>query len=181
MKISTYAATVFIFSAIIAFLVYFKYDGSLLAFKDNIANEAGKLAGTLAVVALFLERSISVVNAALNNEQQTAVNRLLIGGKWVEAENIQASIDASSERVRLAVGTIAGLFVSFIGIRTLGSLVKTPPDNAFFDIVDIFLTAGLLAGGSNGMALLVEALKKPIQLSIAKAKSSLFRISQEPK
>ena len=58
----------------------------------------------------------------------------------------------------LWAGLMLGLAISLAGVRTLNSLV-TPDSYAglsvsqknFFDLVDVVITAGLVAGGSNGL------------------------------
>lgn len=92
-------------------------------------------------------------------------------------EQQQANIDASKERNRLTLAFGFSFIVALMGVRALTSLIL--PDTWTADcpanpiptcnftgfqsqlvaVVDILLTAGLLAGGSNGLAKIIESIR----------------------
>ncbi|MCA1367203.1 hypothetical protein I6F15_07300 [Bradyrhizobium sp. BRP14] len=61
-----------------------------------------------------------------------------------------ASLDGQAARTRLRLSFLAGLLISFFGVRVLGTLLA-PPHTGFFPLVDIVLTAGVLAGGTTAI------------------------------
>lgn len=79
-----------------------------------------------------------------------------------------AAVEAKQQRVRVVLGFLVGLVVAAVGVRTLAMLL-TPAGTTkvidLFTFADIVITAGILAGGSDGIAKLtqlIEAiLKKP--------------------
>lgn len=72
------------------------------------------------------------------------------------------AVDAKRERARLLLGFAAAFMISAAGARTLIELIDTTKATLtpFGTMVDIMLTAGLLAGGSNALAKLVEVLQE---------------------
>jgi len=71
------------------------------------------------------------------------------------------AVDAKRERARLLLGFAASFAISAAGVRTLTGLVAEGQVlTSYATIVDIMLTAGLLAGGSNALAKLIEVLQE---------------------
>jgi hypothetical protein len=130
------------------------------AYKDNVILAAVGVATALFVVAVFLERSLAVMNSLLFGDEQRAAHLAARSAKPALAVAGQAQVAetmSKKERLRLLVGFIAGLLISAGGIRTLGGLVAAPnPADWLFEPMDVLLTAGLLAGGSNGLAYLIQ-------------------------
>ena len=83
-------------------------------------------------------------------------------------QNIKAVMD-SKARLRVLLSFVAGLFISGAGVRTLQGLMVTTatvggattqlPLGPLFVPVDVLMTAGLIAGGSQGLAFLAQVLK----------------------
>lgn len=147
------------------------------AYKEDMFTEGAKVAGALFVVAVFLERSLAVVNGLWASEPaRRARARLVRGGSGALAQ--LQEIDTSKERVRLALGFVAALFVSAAGVRTLEGLMAAPTggdQRTLFYGVDMLLTAGLLAGGSNGLALIIDVLKAQAEAALLR-----FRLAAAP-
>ncbi|RVK27622.1 hypothetical protein [Sinorhizobium meliloti] len=61
-----------------------------------------------------------------------------------------ASLDGQAARTRLRLSFVTGLLFSFFGVRVLGTLLAGP-HSGFFQLVDIVLTAGVLAGGTTAI------------------------------
>ncbi|MCW3848015.1 hypothetical protein OF829_12265 [Sphingomonas sp. LB-2] len=72
-----------------------------------------------------------------------------------------ADIDARRERARLLLGFAASFLISAAGVRTLTGLVADGVTlTSYATMVDIMLTAGLLAGGSNALAKLADLIQE---------------------
>ena len=87
----------------------------------------------------------------------------------VDAEQEVARLLTLRERLRLLLGFIVGIFVSAAGIRALEGLLVISNERAVDRLlypVDVLLTAGLIAGGSNGLAFLIQLLKQRIAPSL---------------
>jgi hypothetical protein len=201
----------------------------------DVPGTAAKVLGTLAILALLIERSLSVLNNIIFSEeehrvqaslasktselrtlqqeirvaaeQQRAVARQAVAvgdaasfaavqqeatrslavkdaqtanlrEQVANDEQSQAIIDAAKERNRLAFAFGFAFLVAVAGVRALSPLVfpgdatvncssvPVPAGCTFKDlqgalitVIDILLTAGLLAGGSNGLAKIIEAVK----------------------
>jgi hypothetical protein len=112
------------------------------------------LLGSLLVVTLCIERSIEVFislfrDSGARDKSDTPV----------ELENYRYA----TKKYTLWVSFIIGLSVSAAGIRTLGSLVEHVPSligeqKLIFQFLDILITAGLLAGGSEGIHHIMETI-----------------------
>lgn len=134
--------------------------GGAQPYKQPILESALSVVTSLFVVALLIERSLAIVNSLIWGEEQRKVELQLVDGKdKADARKSLAEVMAKKERLRLLLGFVAALFVSAVGIRTLQGLVELSAPSALFYPVDVLLTAGLLAGGSNGLAFLIQFLK----------------------
>jgi hypothetical protein len=137
-------------------------------YQDAMLDKAIDTALALLVVTLFVERSMGVLNALLFGEQQREAQKLRALATTAEEEaratDEEARVLTMKERVRLLVGFGVALFISAAGVRTLQGIMDGVPANAtgaqLFYGVDIVLTAGLIAGGSNGLAFLLQLLKE---------------------
>jgi len=131
------------------------------AYKKDMPAAALATLTALIAVSLFVERGMTVVNAILYGEEQRGVEIGLAQG--TASVNDLARILGAKERVRLLGAFIAALFVSAAGVRTLEGLLDTGaaghPVNSLLIPVDVVLTAALIAGGSNGLAYLLQLAK----------------------
>lgn len=150
--------------------------GAGLAYEDDMFETAGRLVGALFVVAAFLERALAVLNGLLfglelRQREAAALATGFFGGT---AEAV-AEIEGWRERVRLVIGFVFAVLISAAGVRTLESLV-TPPDGggqeALFHAVDIVLTAGLLAGGSNALGFLADLIRGQTGETLARLRAT---------
>lgn len=120
----------------------------------------------------------AVAAAALMQEKKVAgaavADLELLRNAATAAEAKAAEERALTMKLTLAAGIVLGTVASALGVRTLGELWTTiPPPEAnkmadfagTFNALDMFFTATLVAGGSQGMHLLLDAigdyLKKP--------------------
>ena len=153
-------------AAIIVFLARWSgLPGAVgLAFKQgDIFQAAATVLTALLVITLFVERTMGVANALLcGARQRDADINFAQNPRDPDAARQLGDVLGLKERVRLLMSLAAGLFISAAGVRTLEPLLTVPagyPNLALFHAVDIVLTAGLIAGGSNGLAFLIELLK----------------------
>lgn len=136
--------------------------GQGLKFVTPIWDPAIAVVTALFITTLLVERSMAVINALLFGDEQRAAELQLLGlaapAPGANPAQAIASVHKWKERLRLLLGFVAGLFVSAAGVRTLQNLL-TATNNPWLNGVDVVLTAGLIAGGSNGLAFLLQILK----------------------
>lgn len=132
----------------------------------NMAVAGATAIGNLLVVALVLERALSVFDQLFFGDESADARQAMIADPQSRAVD---GVDVKRDRARLILGLAAGFFISAAGVRTLANLVATKPPgfSALQTATDICLTAGLLAGGSNALAKLFDALKERAAQSIA--------------
>lgn len=136
-------------------------------YQQNMPQAGASVALGLLVVTLFVERSSAVVNALLFGDAQRNADlklRNVEDADLAPAQQELASVMTRKERVRLLFSFASGILISVAGVRTLQGLLAiasppVPPLTPLFEAVDVVLTAGLIAGGSNGLAFLVQLLK----------------------
>jgi hypothetical protein len=128
------------------------------------------LIGPLFVISLFLERALEVFISAWRDvrkqQLQQRRDRLQAAGANLEAaEEGLAEYTSNTRRASFLAGLGAGIVISVAGVRVLYPLIDLGPDATaqqllLFNMIDIFLTAGLIGGGSDGihkvMALLLD-------------------------
>jgi hypothetical protein len=160
--------------AAILLLVVFKQPFGPLKFRQNMAEAGAGVAAALFVVTLFVERSIAAIDALINGDaKRSAEAGYLASPTDPEATTALSKALADSEKLRLLLSFISGIFISAAGIRTLAGLVEAVPacviaggkadcagQPQLFFSVDVLLTAGLITGGSNALALLIQLLKE---------------------
>lgn len=132
------------------------------AFQPNMAIASASTITALLAVTLFVERGMAAVNAIVFGDAQRVAERQLIEGGSGALTSLSIVLGIK-ERVRLFGSFLAGLFVSAARVRTIEGLVQTGtgplPTSALLIPVDIVLTAALIAGGSNGLAFLLQLAK----------------------
>lgn len=111
--------------------------------------------------------------AALTTAQKALAPALadesVVRANHKEALNQVGAVAQKEDALRVWVGLAVCTFVAMVGVRTLGSLMQPSANTTFFNTVDIVVTAGLLAGGSQGIAQLSDVISKV--LSAAKART----------
>lgn len=148
-----------------------------LAFKSFGVEEIMRLLGSLFLISLLLERASEVfvttwrrpsrvgLDLKIQNlESKISKPNLLEDNKKLsllidELEAVKKEqTEYMSDTQRIAVGiTLAfGLLISAVGIRSLHIFVDAPNltegfQAVVFRLIDVFLTGGLIAGGSKGI------------------------------
>lgn len=122
---------------------------------------------SLFVVAIFMERSVEAILIPVRTPDRQKIEQELEDIRILSVINENEKYDLRSKERELEVyklGTarraywlsfIFGLLISLVGVRTLGGLVDSnalkmlgSEQNTLFMCVDIFLTGGVIAGGS---------------------------------
>ncbi len=129
--------------------------------------------GILYIVALFVERSLEVLIKAWRQGGKSCLvenARSAEGESKAKAERALEKYKAGTQRRALLVGLTLGFLVSLSVIRLLGPIFEFDAENArlfqqaLFQLTDIIVTAGLIAGGSATihelMALIDDFLSK---------------------
>jgi hypothetical protein len=172
----TFVTGALILAATVAALAWFAKDiPAALPLASDVAVAAGKVVASLFAVALLLERALAAFTDLLFGQERSDARQQLAAAHAPPPAGADAApapalapalraleqIDSKRERARLLMGLAAGFVISAAGIRTIAGLIVAPPTmTAFQTIVDICLTAGLLAGGSNGLSKLADVLQE---------------------
>ena len=151
-----------------------------IALKNIDQSQIITLLGSLFVIALFLERALEVFVATSRSPgamkldykiaiKEQALKALIDSGKSKDSKVIveennelsllrqqRESYRLETKKTTLWAGLMFGVLISAVGIRTLSTLVNdiaslSTSQQSFFNIVDVFITGGLLAGGSDGI------------------------------
>ncbi|MGB2764274.1 MAG: hypothetical protein WBC02_10060 [Candidatus Aminicenantaceae bacterium] len=167
--------------AVLPFLIVSFFIPELIEFKDFNTTDVIQLFALLILVSLFLERALEVFlstwrgpgSAVLDlkiEECERKISRLKelkpprpkeIESEYVKFEKAKKerkNYKCQSQRFILWIGLAFGFLVSAIGLQALHSLadpnvLKGLPktQQTLFRWVDVLLTGGLIAGGSDGI------------------------------
>jgi hypothetical protein len=165
------ASGVVVFGAMAGLSFWAPLTQKPLILSGNMAQAGATVIGSLLVVALILERALAAFNQLLFGGEQADTRQATVSDPNAQRAALER-IDVKRERARLILGLTAGFFISAAGVRTLAGLVATPLPtfSAVQTAVDICLTAGLLAGGSNGLAKLVDVLKERAAQNVSESR-----------
>jgi hypothetical protein len=156
-------------------------------YQDDIFSAGTKLVGALFVVTVFVERSTAMLNSIwygeavrkaeaeeevseseLKRTSATDADRQAALAARNSAIEELARLDAVQDRVRMIAGFFIALFVSAAGVRTLEGLQtlpkSLPPSQlGVYHAIDMLITAGLIAGGSEGIHAIADLLGRYVQ------------------
>ncbi|WP_343561582.1 hypothetical protein [Kiloniella sp. b19] len=174
--------------AVTAIFVFLR-DFEHFRLKDHAFEEALKTLGILIILALFVERAQEVYIKAWRGLERATLERAK--QQWIdikgigEAENVSATdlsyctgqirilttaitiYRAKTRKIAFISGLVLGILISLVGPRVLEEiLVNTPSgdplQNELFNIVDVFITGGLIGGGSEALHQVMEKLRAPL-------------------
>lgn len=151
-------------------LVIFESLGPI-NFKEVSQSQIISLLTSLFVIAAFLERAIEVYIstsrgpgamqldneiAKINYQLETQADSTELKSRLMKVKQERELYRLETKKKSLWVGLLFGVLISAVGIRTLGVLVAGLDDLKYFqqqvlNIIDVLLTGGLLAGGSDGL------------------------------
>jgi hypothetical protein len=179
-------------AALILALVFGALPWNSIDYRPDMFEEAGKAAAALFVVAVFLERAMAVVNDLLFGvevvEAKNQIRFADVTNSVADAATAEArleAIDENRQRVRLGGSFLAAVLLAAAGARTLGELLVLEANGGLvisgsqlqlFRTMDILLTAGLLAGGSNGLAAIIDLIRKRVDASKAQQAANLSEL-----
>jgi hypothetical protein len=139
-------------------------DFSQVAFRSITRDSIIDLIVPLFVISLFLERAQEVFISAwrdvgkkrLQRERQRSRAKGTDSDEFVSADRAVVEYTYNTRRASFLAGLGAGIVISVAGIRVLHPLITLgtqvgPHQQVLFDLIDIFLTGGLIGGGSDGI------------------------------
>lgn len=148
-------------------------QGGVLEFLPTDANDVGDLLTPLLLIALFIERAVEVLITSWRSLKKGEIDAELEAARATNApveeiNRLEKSVrEYCNETLRYAflAATAMGLFVAICGVRVLEPLtdielaaelwreqaVGYGLQGIGFRLVDIIITAGMLAGGANGI------------------------------
>ncbi len=151
-----------------------------IPFKDEFLSNIGNLLALLFFASLLLERAMDVLLTITRAPKSEQLDELINNFKFVlqhkamppeqEVETRKQLADIQEEKrnwrnntrnISMWLGLVLGVIVAAVGIRTLGSIIDMGAITnkiqlSAFAIVDVLLTGGLLAGGSDGIHKIAE-------------------------
>jgi hypothetical protein len=142
------------------------------------------------LIALFLERALEVFVNTWRGPKQDDLDRKVQDAEPASLQTAkQAQADYKSNTRRIALWTAFGLgiLVSAVGIRTLQSLIQADALGSLpkfqvgtFRLLDVFLTGGLIAGGSEGIHKLTQVYTNFMETTSEKPSKAVNGSSQFP-
>jgi len=125
-------------------------------------------------ISLFIERSIEF---SISLVRDPGARERESGNK-----NELSIYRDETKKMTLWISFVVGLFVSAAGVRALGGLLDVPlsstSQKTFFHFFNIFITAGLLSGGSEGLHHAMEAFTKFMKFQICYAENRIESLSR---
>jgi hypothetical protein len=134
-------------------------------FPKDAAERAIGVSTALLAITVFVERALAVALDPIVASEEPGLREQLIlapprnlGAELTKITKLQRK----REDWRILLGVVLGLILALAGVRTLANLLEVqqtagfPPPSSFqsslFAGLDILVTAGLIAGGSAGIA-----------------------------
>ena len=146
---------------LIALWVFFGQDEYVrLQFAEITLQSILSVLTPLLVISLFLERALEVFIGVKREPKRGELARTMDAAKGIEktkCEQALADYKSATGTVAFYAAVLGGLLISVAGVRCLwpllepSSLIPNPTQFSLFNTMDVILTAGLLAGGSEGI------------------------------
>ena len=126
-----------------------------LAFNDFTGDYLQDLFFSLLLITVFMERALEIYviawRAEGRSERESDVNQASGTAAKTKAERELFVYRAETGRYVALASVCAGIVISLAGVRVLSPLVSAPTggmQQTWLFVIDVLLTAGLLAGGS---------------------------------
>ena len=165
-----------------------------VTFRDFAVADVLRLLTSLFTIALFVERSLEVfintwrgpdaadLDTAVHNAEllvPSADSGLtmadILKARKIASDN-KSRYKSRTQRIALWTGLAVGVVISAIGVRTLETFALTtsltslsPIQTTAFRLVDVLLTGGLIAGGSEGIHKLTQVYTSFMDASAKRA------------
>ncbi len=165
-----YILVMFVVAGMLIAIVRWFTTPTALNIKDITSSSLQDMFLLLLLITAFKERAQEIYVIAWRAEgrakRESNVKHASSDAAKTKAEDKLSDYRAETGRYVSLVSLCSGIFVSLAGVRVLAPLVEVPTGDvqqSWLFIVDVLLTAGLLAGGSKliheVMAVVSEALK----------------------
>ena len=166
-----------VIAAVVGSIAVFRFQMTgALAFDAELAGkDLTALLMNLAIIALLVERTIEIAWTAQRGQQKSKILRELEVAKSVipvdddrvtKWTNELIDYSAATQKFALRFGFVIGLAMALGGVRVLEVLFNTSglSSNQFnlVVIIDVILTACLIAGGSKGINTLTSRIQKMV-------------------
>ena len=159
-----------------------------------------ELLATIFVVTLFMERAQEVIlttmrargseqleltirkfKRAIQRQKKIAPEKAIEEHFYDQLEDARIEkmdYRASTRVLALRVGLLFGLMISIAGVRSIGVLVDeavlsqlSSLQLRMFNVVDVLLTGGVMAGGSDGIHKMTELYRSYVEINVKRNKS----------
>jgi hypothetical protein len=175
---------------VVVFRVSLKWDGLILTVR--LQDLSGLLA-PLAFASAVIERAVEILVSPWRDSEASKLDKAVAAIKArpsdpaasaQNAADLQAASDAideyrgATQRYAFAVSLTLSVLVSIAGVRALGPFadigklndarITSQAQHFFFQCIDVALSAGLLAGGADGIHSLVNAATSFFENSTAR-------------
>lgn len=153
-----------------------------------------KVLSPLLLTAGFIERAVEIILSPWRDAQaavlQSSVDTLKAGAlpddplavralknQIAEAESKLQIYKGKTQQYAFCASITMGLLASIVGVRALGSFLPSSPtisgaQFAWFKAYDVILTAGLLAGGADGLHSVINMFTTFFDTTTAKTENS---------
>lgn len=149
---------------LLALLAYWYHPDAAITLSDPVLRLPTLLV-TVAVLSLFVERSVEVVLSALRSGGADQLD-LALAHTPKDTDDYRALLyeradyRAHSRLIAQQLALTFGLLIALVGVRILAGLVADVPagwQDRLFHMVDILLTGSVIAGGSEAANKLTKA------------------------
>jgi hypothetical protein len=145
----------------------------IIPYQPHVLDAGKGLVTALVVVTAFVERATAVLASIWFNES-------IANARIAKDDAATIKVTEKQTQARQIMALIIGVLVSLAGTRTLEALLdltkaKQPIPSfqlGLFYAVDILITAGLIAGGSDGIHKISEILTSLSDKTIKKARAA---------
>ena len=182
------AVLVSIASAVAAVWAVGQFEFAAVAFVADVPTAAIKVVTSLLILTLLIERSLAIINTTLFGREKRKLEDALRKVKFDFEVDLEAGKDPGDvkgaawgalkalreiadkeEKLRIVIAVPVAFFLSAVGVRTLSALMMI--DGVAAESIqgqallgaDIVLTAGLIAGASNGLAQLLKLINDALK------------------
>lgn len=165
----------------VALLIHQHVVPTAVPFANLDLQTALNVLGGLFVVSLMTERAMEVIISILRDADAQEIDGAIktiaasladanakmpkdqaaIDGITVELTKAQKDLDAyriQTKEITYCISFSLGLAMALVGVRGLHGLLQTGPASGWFTLVDIAVTGAVIAGGSDGIHQMINAV-----------------------
>jgi hypothetical protein len=165
----------------VALLIHQHVVPAAVPFANLDLQTALNVLGGLFVVSLMTERAIEVIISILRDADAQEIDgaiktitagladanakmpkdQAVIDAITLELANAQKTLDAyriQTKEITYCISFSLGVAMAMVGVRGLHGLLQTGPASGWFSLVDIVVTGAVIAGGSDGIHQMINAI-----------------------